>query len=64
MLAVIACVPILVAASAAQENQDVGQPTPDAKQQPAAEQPAPVKPSSEDSTDTAESSPSETLRSA
>src|ERR1700733_13030223 len=56
-LAVIACVPILLAASPGQENQDSAQPTPDAKQQPAAEQSAPAKPSSEDSTKTAGSMP-------
>jgi len=55
VLAVIACVPSLFAASAAQENQGVAQPSPDTKAQPAAEQAVPTKSSSEDPVKTVES---------
>lgn len=54
VLAVIACVPMLLAPSAAQENQDAGPPAPNAKQQPGIEQASPAKTSSEDSTKASE----------
>ncbi len=50
VLALIACVAMLVAASASQESQGPGQPAPDAKQQPVVEQSSPAETSSEDST--------------
>ncbi len=55
VLAVIACVSMLFAASAAQENQNAVQPPPDAKEQPATEQTVPAKSSSDDSAKASES---------
>lgn len=57
VLAVIACVAMLVAAPTAQENQEAGQPSSDLKQQPALEQSSPGKTSSEDSTKAPEEKP-------
>jgi polysaccharide export outer membrane protein len=53
LLTVVACVPMLVTAVAAQEHPDAA-PTPDVQQQPAPEQPSPAKDSSDSAVSTAD----------